>query len=197
MQSGELGVNETLTKMLATVDRSSVLVRQILSMAKVEQLVAKAEWQSVNLEEVARDVSLECGPLIARKGLDFSFEAVPVHLKTDPWMLGELLRNLMSNAIHHSPRGGALGLVVRVLPAQAEIIVWDNGGGIDESVRDRLFEPFQSASGAAGVGLGLSICRQIGQSMRAQVNLYNRVQDERVVGVDAVVRWPLDTQGQP
>jgi hypothetical protein len=47
------------------------------------------------------------------------------------------------------------------------------------------------------VGLGLSICRQIGQSMRAQVNLYNRVQDERVVGVDAVVRWPLDTQGQP
>lgn len=197
MQSGELGVNETLTKMLATVDRSSVLVRQILSMAKVEQLVAQAEWQSVNLEEVARDVSLECGPLIARKGLDFSFEAVPVHLKTDPWMLGELLRNLMSNAIHHSPRGGALGLVVRVLPAQAEIIVWDNGGGIDESVRDRLFEPFQSASGAAGVGLGLSICRQIGQSMRAQVNLYNRVQDERVVGVDAVVRWPLDMQGQP
>lgn len=194
IRSGELAVADTLPKMLATVDRSSVLVKQILSMAKVEQLVAQAEWQPVQLEEVAREVCLECGPLIARKGLDFSLESVPVRLRTDAWMLGELLRNLLSNAIHHAPRGSAIGLVVRLLPGQAEIIVWDNGGGIDESVRDRLFEPFQSASGASGVGLGLSICRQIAHSMQAQVNLYNRVQDDRVVGVDAVVRWPLDSE---
>lgn len=194
IQSGELAVPDTLPKMLATVDRSSLLVQQILAVAKVEQLVAQAEWQPVNLEEVARDACLECGPLIARKGLDFSFEAVPVRLHTNTWMLGELLRNLLSNAIHHAPHGSAIGLVVRVLPVHAEIIVWDNGGGIDEAVRDRLFEPFQSASGASGVGLGLSICRQIAQSMHAQVNLYNRVQDQRIVGVDAVVRWPLDEQ---
>jgi len=197
MQSGELVVPDTLPKMLSTVDRSSLLVRQILSMAKVEQLVAQAEWCPVNLEDVAREVCLECGPLIARKGLDFSFESVPVRLHTDAWMLGELLRNLLSNAIHHAPRGSAIGLVVRVLPEQAEIIVWDNGGGIDEAVRDRLFEPFQSASGASGVGLGLSICRQIAQSMQAQVNLYNRVQDDRVAGVDAVVRWPLQAKERP
>lgn len=196
MQSGELAVTETLPKMLATVDRSSLLVRQILSMARVKQLEAQAEWRPVNLEDVAREVCLECGPLIARKGLDFSLESVPVRLNTDAWMLGELLRNLLSNAIHHAPRGSAMGLVVRVLPGQAELIVWDNGGGIDEAVRDRLFEPFQSASGASGVGLGLSICRQIAQSMQAQVNLYNRVQDDRVVGVDAVVRWPLLAQSK-
>ena len=67
--------------------------------------------------------------------------------------------------------------------------------GIDESVRDRLFEPFQSASGGTGVGLGLSICRQIAHAMQAQVDLYNRVQDDQVVGVEAVVRWPLGVQG--
>jgi signal transduction histidine kinase len=70
--------------------------------------------------------------------------------------------------------------------------VWDNGGGMDEAIQARLFEPFQSASGASGVGLGLSICRQIAVSMGAEVNLYNRVQDDRVVGVDAVVRWPQE-----
>lgn len=196
LQSGELSVTETLPKMLATVDRSSLLVRQILSMAKVEQLLAQSDWHAVNLDDVAREVSLECGPLIARKGLDFSLESVPVKLLTDSWMLAELLRNLLSNAIHHAPRGSAIGLVIRVLPGQAEIIVWDNGGGINEAVRDRLFEPFQSASGSGGVGLGLSICRQIAQSIGAQVNLHNRVQNERVVGVDAVVRWPLEAKGQ-
>lgn len=189
--SGQLEVKDTLPKMLATVDRSSELVRQLLSLAKVEQLVAQGHWTEVDLEGVARGVCLEFGPLLARKRLDFSFEAVPVRLTTDPWMLGELLRNLLSNAIHHAPRGSALGMVVRVLPDQAELLVWDNGGGIDAAVMDRLFEPFQSAAGGTGIGLGLSICRQIAESMRAQVQLFNRVQDDRVVGVDAVVRWDL------
>jgi hypothetical protein len=40
--------------------------------------------------------------------------------------------------------------------------------------------------------LGLSICRQIAVSMGAEVDLYNRVQDDCVVGVDAVVRWPQE-----
>lgn len=193
--SGQLEVKDTLPKMLATVDRSSELVRQLLSLAKVEQLVAQAHWLEVDLDTVAQAVCLEFGPLLARKRLDFSFESVPVRLTTDPWMLGELLRNLLSNAIHHAPRGSALGMVVRVLPDQAELLIWDNGGGIDAAVMDRLFEPFQSAAGGTGIGLGLSICRQIAESMQAQVQLFNRVQDDRVVGVDAVVRWNLAPAG--
>ena len=125
------------------------------------------------------------------KNLDFSLQAVPVNLSTDTWLLGELVRNLLSNAIQHTPPGGALGVVIRVLPSGIELLVWDNGGGLNEAIQARLFEPFQSASGAQGVGLGLSICRQIALSMNAVVDLYNRVQDDCIVGVDAVVRWPL------
>lgn len=188
--SGQLEVRETLPKMLATVDRSSQLVNQLLSQAKVDQLVANAHWQDVDLEAVAREVCLEFAPLLARKRLDFSLESVPVNLRTDPWLAGELLRNLMSNAIHHSVKGSAMGMVLRVLPGQTELLVWDHGGGIDETLRARLFEPFQSAAGGTGIGLGLSICRQIAQSMQAEVELFNRVQDGQVIGVDAVVRWP-------
>ncbi|OGB43844.1 MAG: hypothetical protein A2W72_00350 [Burkholderiales bacterium RIFCSPLOWO2_12_67_14] len=188
--SGQLEVRETLPKMLATVDRSSQLVRQLLSQAKVDQLVGNAHWQDVDLEAVAREVCLEFAPLLARKRLDFSLESVPVNLRTDPWLAGELLRNLMSNAIHHSAKGSAMGMVLRVLPGQSELLVWDHGGGIDETLRARLFEPFQSAAGGTGIGLGLSICRQIAQSMQAEVELFNRVQDGQVIGVDAVVRWP-------
>lgn len=188
--SGQLELRETLPKMLATVDRSSQLVKQLLSQAKVDQLVGNAHWQDVDLEAVAREVCLEFAPLLARKRLDFSLESVPVNLRTDAWLAGELLRNLMSNAIHHSAKGSAMGMVLRVLPGQSELLVWDQGGGIDEALRARLFEPFQSAAGGTGIGLGLSICRQIAQSMQAEVELFNRVQDGQVVGVDAVVRWP-------
>ena len=190
--SGQLDVRETLPKMLNTVDRSSELVRQLLSVAKMEQLVRRANWVEVDLATTARDVVMEFAPLLARKKLDFSMQAIPVRLITDPWLLGELIRNLMSNAIQHTPKGGALGLVIRALPSETELLIWDNGGGMDEAVQARLFEPFQSSSGTSGVGLGLSICRQIALSMNAGVDLFNRVQDNHVVGVDAVVRWPQE-----
>jgi signal transduction histidine kinase len=193
VMAGQLQAVDTLPKMLLTVDRSSVLVRQLLSLAKVEQLANQSNWQDVDLSSVAREVVLEFAPLLARKNLDFSLQAVPVNLRTDAWLLGELVRNLLSNAIQHTPPGGALGVVIRVLPSGIELLVWDNGGGLNEAIQARLFEPFQSASGAQGVGLGLSICRQIALSMNAVVDLYNRVQDDSIVGVDAVVRWPQAT----
>lgn len=199
VMSGQLEARDTLPKMLGTVDRASDLMRQLLSLAKVEQIVRGAGWREVELDAVAREVVMEFAPMLARKKLDFSLQAVPVRLLTDPWLVGELVRNLLANAIHHTPKGGALGLVVRVMSGEIELLVWDNGGGLDEAVQARLFEPFQSASGGTGVGLGLSICRQIAVSMNAAVDLFNRVQHGRVVGVDAVVRWPLDAaaQGEP
>jgi signal transduction histidine kinase len=192
VMSGDMAAHDTLPKMLVTIDRSSTLVRQLLSIAKIEQMARQSHWKEVDLSAVAHDVAMEFAPLLARKNLDFSLQAVSVRLNTDAWLLGELLRNLLSNAIQHSPLGSALGVVIRMLPSGPELLVWDNGGGMDEAIQARLFEPFQSASGASGVGLGLSICRQIAVSMSAEVDLYNRVQDDRIVGVDAVVRWPQD-----
>jgi len=56
-------------------------------------------------------------------------------------------------------------------------------------VLERLFEPFNVAKGSSGIGLGLSICRQIADSMNATVHLFNRIEGGVTVGVDAVVRW--------
>lgn len=187
--SGELQADNTLPQMLLTVNRSHQLVHQLLARARIDQLSQRADWQTCDLELIARDIAIEFAPLLGRKQLDFSLQATSIPVQSDRWLLGELLRNLLSNAIQHSPEGAALGIVIRRLPSGPELLVWDNGGGLDASVQTRLFEPFQTASGPQGVGLGLSICKQIAQSMDAQIGLYNRIQNDRVVGVDAVVRW--------
>jgi signal transduction histidine kinase len=189
--AGELPVAETLPKMLRTVDRAAHLANQLLAKAKVDQKLHNAQWTDIDLQQIASEVLVECAPLIARKRLDVSLEALPVRLHSDGWLVGELLRNLVSNAIHQSPTGSSLGVVIRYLPNEVELLVWDNAGGIDEDVRERLFMPFESASGGTGVGLGLSICKQIAVSLQASLDLYNRMQHGVVVGVDAVVRWPL------
>ncbi len=186
---GQSQASESLPKMLGIIDRATGLANQLLSMAKTEQLVRRRDWQPVDLEVVANNVALEFAPLIARKRLDFSLLASPVVLQADPWMLNELVKNLVSNAIHHSRKGGALGIVVRELRNGTELIVWDHGGGVEAEVMERLFEPFNASKGGTGIGLGLSICRQIADAMEASIDLFNRVEAGRIVGVDAVIRW--------
>lgn len=190
MVSGEMPTVETLPKMLRTVDRATGLAGQLLSLAKVEQLVRRAEWSVVHLENIARNVAIEFAPLVARKKIDFTLDAQSAAIMTDAWLISELIRNLLANAIHHSRRGGEVGIVLRVLRDELELIVWDHGEGIEAEVLERLFEPFVAAKGGTGIGLGLSICRQIAQSIGANIELFNRVDNGVIVGVDAVVRWP-------
>jgi two-component system sensor histidine kinase TctE len=78
---------------------------------------------------------------------------------------------------------------VRELRNGTELIVWDHGGGVEAEVMDRLFEPFNASKGGTGIGLGLSICRQIADAMGASIDLFNRVEAGRIIGVDAVIRW--------
>ena len=185
--AGDVPASEVLPQMLHTVDRAAGLANQLLSLTKLEQLKRSGELQPVSLHDAARDAVMELSPLVAAKRLDFELDGPVLHACGDRVMLGELLRNLLANAIHHTPPTGRLGILLRDGAGRTELVVWDEGPGVDDDVRPRLFQPFSATKG--GVGLGLSICRQIAEAMGASVNLYNRIDNGRVIGVDAVVAW--------
>ena len=186
--AGDMLVGDALQQMLHTVDRASGLANQLLSLSKVEQLKRMGELPSVDLNAIAREAVMELAPLIAAKRLDFALEGPDtLWAPGDAALLGELMRNLLANAIHHTPVHGRLGVLLRDSTGRREVLVWDEGPGIDDAVRQRLFQPFSAGQG--GVGLGLSICRQIAEAMGAQVTLFNRMDAGQVIGVDAVVAW--------
>jgi len=185
--AGDVAPDEVLPQMLHTVDRATGMANQMLSLSKLEQLKRAGELQPVALRPVARDAVMELSPLIAAKRLDFALEGDELSAPADALMLGELLRNLLANAIHHTPPSGRLGILLRSYAGTTELVVWDSGQGLDDAVRPRLFQAFSAAKG--GVGLGLSICRQIADAMGASMDLFNRIDDGRVIGVDAVVTW--------
>lgn len=185
--AGDVPVNEVLPQMLHTVDRAAGLANQLLSLTKLEQLKRQGDLPVVDVRDVARDAVLELSPLIAVKRLDFALADGSFAVPADAQMLGELLRNLLANAIHHAPERARVGIILRDGHGVKELIVWDEGPGIDEAVRPRLFHSFAASRG--GVGLGLSICRQIAEAMDADVMLHNRCDGGHVVGVDAVVTW--------
>ena len=185
--SGDVLVADALHQMLHTVDRASGLANQLLSLSKVEQLKRMGKLPSVDLQSIAREAVMELAPLIAAKRLDFALEGAEFEAPGDAALLGELMRNLLANAIHHTPEHGRLGVLLRDSTGRREVVVWDEGPGIDDAVRQRLFQPF--AAGKGGVGLGLSICRQIAESMGAEVTLFNRMEQGQVIGVDALLAW--------
>jgi two-component system sensor histidine kinase TctE len=91
----------------------------------------------------------------------------------DAFLLREMLNNLLDNAIRYTQAGGQV--TVRVIPEgdRMALSVEDNGPGIPESERERVFERFHRllGTGVDGCGLGLAIVREIAQSHGADVSL--------------------------
>ena len=124
------------------------------------------------------DLSRTVSPLSSLK------EALPLFADTDApvWVAGRrgdllrLLRNLLENAVRHSPEGGAVQLRQAQSGGFVELRVCDEGPGVSEADRERVFEAFyrgarERADSDAGTGLGLTIAREIAEAHGGELRL--------------------------
>ena len=190
-QRGDVAPDQALEEIKHTVQRATTLANQMLSLAKVEQLRQRPESERLMFDEIARQIALDLSPLLAEKALDFELDSEPVPLQAHRWMLQELTRNLLHNAVKHSPPGGRLSVTVRADAGDALLIVKDDGPGISAELRKRLFEPFSAGEVTSGSGLGLTICREIVLALGGRLALENRIEQGRIVGLDAHARLPM------
>ena len=189
---GDVAPPEALAEIEDTVDRATQLANQMLALAKVAQLQQQADVAPAQFDEVVRAVALDVAPLIAGKGLDFDLQTEPVTLRAHDWMLRELTRNLLHNAIRHTPAGGLLAITLARAGDQARLTVADGGPGVAPEVAERLFQPFSAGAGGTGSGLGLAICHEIVQTLGGRIQLVNRMHNGRVDGLDAIVSLPTE-----
>ncbi len=192
---GDINPPEALQEINETVDRATLLANQMLALAKVEQLRQQTDQKTMDLAQVVRQVALDLSALIAEKNIDFDIETVAAPLASHEWMLGELARNLLHNAIKHTPVGGSLSVRIVRDANYAALTVSDSGPGISPELSPRLFQPFSAGNVQHGSGLGLAICREITHALGGSLTLENRVLHDRVWGLDATVRVPLLQNG--
>ena len=189
---------QALTEIAQTVDRATELANQMLALAKVEQLRQDHAVPQTDWSPVVRAVALDLSALVADRDLDFSLDLVTAApVRAHEWALRELTRNLLHNAIKHSPRGGLLEVALRRDATTVALTVSDSGPGIAPALRDRLFQPFatdhREGPSLAGSGLGLAICREIVLSLGGQIDMHNRTEGSTTQGRDATARLPLHT----
>ena len=155
----------------AGVARATRLSQQLLALARAEPGDgAPHRMAPVDLVGLARNVGEEWIPRALERRIDFGFVApeAPVVVAGNAGLLGELMSNLIDNALRYCGPASRVTLSVAAVPLPS-LAVEDDGPGVPEAERERIFERFYRIAGseADGCGLGLSIVREIATLHRA------------------------------
>ncbi|MVM32482.1 response regulator [Spirosoma sp. HMF4905] len=165
------------------------LIDEILDLSKIEAGQMTLDYQQVAIQAVTDELQSLFGVLAKEKGLDFSIivePAVPASIDTDKMRLGQILKNLLSNALKFTSRGSVTLTIQldKVTPNRPTLsfVVQDTGIGIPPQKQVAVFEAFQQADGSTkrkygGTGLGLSISRQLAKLLGGEINLKSTVNE--------------------
>lgn len=131
----------------------------------------RLEMHQVDLAAVARDVAESCRPEFERAGVTLAVRTKGLEIiQADRRRLEQVCRNLLLNALQACGRGGE----VEVRVEDGRLAVVDNGAGIDDQARERLFTPFFTTK-ARGTGLGLSTVRKIVQAHGGHISVHSEL----------------------
>jgi signal transduction histidine kinase len=157
------------------VERLGKLATQLLDLTRLESGSIELTTTTTDLGVLARAVGAEFVPALTQHDsqLEMQLPEEPIRVLCDPERVAQLLRILIDNALAHTPSGTSV--IVTAAPAErndgARLSVHDSGPGIPEEAIGRVFEPFYSADGARGAGLGLAIARELAMHMNARLEI--------------------------
>jgi two-component system sensor histidine kinase/response regulator len=158
--------NERVTKALFNVTKdTSGMLANVLAWSKAQMQGARVEITAINLKhELTRDLALEQG-VAEKKNINLVLNNIhDIYIAADLNMFLIVVRNLVSNAIKFTNEGGLVTVSTQVNAETCDIIITDNGLGVDEKQQANLFElKAQSTFGTnneKGVGLGLLLCKE-------------------------------------
>jgi signal transduction histidine kinase/ligand-binding sensor domain-containing protein/DNA-binding response OmpR family regulator len=153
------------------------IIEEILDFSKISAHEMKLEQVDFELSDVLDSARILFEQRINEKGLTFDLHidpALPPLLRGDPLRLGQVLINYVSNALKFTEQGNIVVRVNKLDENECGILlrfaVQDDGIGITEDAKSRLFQAFQQADSSTtrlygGTGLGLSICKQLVELM--------------------------------
>ncbi|MBU2644328.1 PAS domain S-box protein [bacterium] len=151
------------------------LLNDLLDLSKLEAGKQVYDIQITDLWQIAKNVISEITPIAKEKSLNLKLltPSFQTRVKCDEYRIGQVIRNLIANAIRFSPENGDITLWMTenslnmegAVKTAIQFCISDQGPGIPEAELESVFDKFTQSSrtktGAGGTGLGLAICREI------------------------------------
>ncbi|MBK8399688.1 MAG: GHKL domain-containing protein [Propionivibrio sp.] len=164
---------ERLTTLRRGIERGRNLLDQLLTLTRAQSASEKPK-SPVSVQHIYRHVLEDLLPLAEAKHIDIGVEGEQdARLWVSELDLMAVVKNLVDNAIRHTPDGGAINLSVTTEEGRAILSIQDSGPGIQIVERARVFDPFYRALGSdqVGSGLGLSIVKAVTDRIGAEIQL--------------------------
>jgi signal transduction histidine kinase len=186
-------VGRALVDIREEVDHLTLLVDDLLLLARSESGAIELERVPVDLGDVASDGASSLSAVAADRGVSIAVDPEPAEVIGDPGRLRQLVVILVDNAIRHAPANGHVSVEVRAEAGDARLVVDDDGPGIPPEDLPRVFDRFYRSANATGdgAGLGLAIAAWIVERHGGRIEASNRAGG----GARFVARVPLARPG--
>ncbi|MDQ3871543.1 MAG: HAMP domain-containing histidine kinase [Chloroflexota bacterium] len=177
------------------IERLDWLAANLLELSKLDSGLTALDLRPEDLRAVVENAIQQAEPAARGKGIDLVVDLPrePIRQRHDPQRMGQVLANLIGNAIKFTPSGGRVTVGLRSTSNGAELRVADTGVGIQPSELPHVFERFYRGSQrgterGGGSGLGLAIVRSIVDMHVGRVEIASTVGS----GTEVVVTLPRD-----
>lgn len=193
-------LHHTLSQMHTAMAQTVHLAQQLLALARAEPgAQGQSSMQSFDFAMLVKNITANWVQTALQKNIDLGFEGETEAknlMLGNRFLLTEMLNNLIDNALRYTPRDGQV--TVRLLREASTLLleVEDNGIGIPEHLRKRVFERFYRVLGSdqPGCGLGLAIVWEIVSYHAGQVTILDGAQGR---GTLFRIRFPIMQKGKP
>jgi CheY-like chemotaxis protein/CHASE3 domain sensor protein len=175
------------------------LINDVLDLSRIEAGKVEVAPEAVSVARTVDGLIKTFQPAADQKRLRFSTTVepgVPEQIETDPQRLGQILKNLLSNALKFTEKGEIALRIFSAAPGQVSFAVRDTGVGIARHQQEVIFEAFRQADGSihrkfGGTGLGLSISRDLASLLGGAIS----VQSEPAAGSVFTLTLPVTYSG--
>ncbi|MBI3546304.1 MAG: hybrid sensor histidine kinase/response regulator [Gammaproteobacteria bacterium] len=171
------GSREIISYMEASIDSMRAMYNQMLDISRLDAGVVERRDEVFQVSRVLSRLKLEFDSQMAQKGLRFRAVPCRYHIRSDPMLLENVLRNFLSNALRYTHSGGVL-IGCRYRQGRLAIEVRDSGLGIPEDQQKNIFDEFIQLSNPErdrekGLGLGLAIVKRLAKLLDHPVSLHS------------------------
>ncbi|MGJ7491718.1 ATP-binding response regulator [Variovorax sp. ZT4R33] len=169
---------DALANARATWQASAEMLDTLLDFSRIEAGVVEPQIEPFPLQPLLNKIENELAPQADAKGIVYRSIDTEMVIDSDPALVALVLRNLVSNAIRYTERGGVL-VACRRRGGRAVLEVWDTGIGIEPSQQQAVFREFHQLGNAErdrrkGLGLGLAIAQGLARALQQELTLSSR-----------------------
>jgi len=173
---------EFLESSRVQLERLDWLAQNLLELSKLESGLLALDLRPDDLRTTVESAVEQADASARRRGVDLAMDLPesPLRVRHDPQRIGQVVGNLVGNALKFTPRGGRVRVTLRPHRDGAQLEVADTGVGIDAAELPHIFERFYRGSSAnearsSGSGLGLAIVKSIVDMHAGRINVESRV----------------------